>query len=112
MSSMQFYKLVDDCLLLIEAHEWTGPQQLGDKTIRGVRVNTVFLGMEHLGGMFETMIFGGPLDGYMQRYQTVEQARQGHCRIVDALSAPNWLQWHLDGNLEYKLRALIEHKSE
>jgi hypothetical protein len=57
------------------------------------------------------MIFGGPLDGYMMRYHNVEDAEAGHKKIVEALSAPNWLEWRLDGNLEYKLRHLIEDKN-
>lgn len=50
-------------------------------------VSTVFLGAEH--GfcndeplLFETMIFGGPLDGEQWRYCTWEQAEQGHYEAV------------------------------
>ena len=49
-----------------------------------VRVSTVFLGIDH--GFFsegppilwETMVFGGPLDGEQERYTSREAAFQGH----------------------------------
>lgn len=50
----------------------------------GVRVSTVFLCIDHnfLGSgpplLFETMIFGGPLDGYQDRYCTWDEAVAGH----------------------------------
>ena len=53
----------------------------------GVMVSTVFLGLDHsfMGGrpvLFETMIFGGPLDGYQKRYYTWAEAEQGHEEAV------------------------------
>jgi len=52
-----------------------------------VRVSTVFLGLDHAldGGpphIFETMVFGGTLDGEQERYSTWEQAEAGHARWV------------------------------
>jgi len=50
----------------------------------GVTVSTVFLGIDHRFGaegpplLFETMIFGGPLAGYQQRYSTWDDALVGH----------------------------------
>ncbi len=47
-------------------------------------VSTVFLGLDHsfgLGGspiLWETMIFGGPLDCYQRRYSSLEKALEGH----------------------------------
>lgn len=54
------------------------------------RVSTVFLGLNHayFGGppmIFETMIFGGPMDEYMDRYSTEEEAVAGHAFAVQAL---------------------------
>lgn len=49
-----------------------------------VSVSTVFMGMDHrFGGdgppiLWETMIFGGPHDGYQQRYSSVTAAIEGH----------------------------------
>ena len=56
---------------------------VGGKTKRGVRVSTVFLGLDHQYGegdplLFETMIFGGELDKDCVRYSTMNQAREGH----------------------------------
>lgn len=50
-------------------------------------VSTVFLGLDHnfSGGepiLFETMIFGGPLDGAQWRYHTYDQAERGHADAV------------------------------
>ena len=50
----------------------------------GVRVSTVFLGLDHShfpGGppvLFETMIFGGAHDQFQARYTTYEAALVGH----------------------------------
>lgn len=55
-----------------------------------VSVSTVWLGLDHgwSGGeplIFETMIFGGDHDGWMQRYSSEEAAMRGHLQVVDAL---------------------------
>jgi hypothetical protein len=55
-------------------------------------VSTVFLGIDHNFGpgpriMFETMVFGGPEDGYQQRYSTWDDAKMGHEAIVRKLRA-------------------------
>lgn len=52
-------------------------------------MSTVFLGLDHnfSGGepiLFETMIFGGPLDGEQRRYHTYDQAERGHTEAVAA----------------------------
>lgn len=54
------------------------------------RVSTVFLGLNHAYRpgppvLFETMIFGGPMDEYQERYYTEEQAAAGHAFAVQAL---------------------------
>lgn len=49
-----------------------------------IRVSTVYVGVDHsygLGGppiLWETMIFGGPHDGYQNRYASADAARAGH----------------------------------
>ena len=54
----------------------------------GVEVSTVFLGLDHefLGDgpplLFETMIFGGPLDGEQWRYASYDDAMTGHQMAV------------------------------
>ena len=66
----------------------------------GVRVSTVFLGLDHNWGdgpplLFESMIFwpdNPDLDQQMARYSTWHEAEQGHERLVEcvrqALSSP------------------------
>jgi hypothetical protein len=65
-------------------------RRVGDDKIDGQRVSTVFLSLDHnwSGGeplLFETMIFNGPYDTYMERYSTYDQAKAGHERIVNCL---------------------------
>jgi hypothetical protein len=66
--------------------------RVGDDTIDGQRVSTVFLCMDHSWSreehapiLFETMIFGGPYDQEMWRYSTYDEAKAGHDRIVNCL---------------------------
>ncbi len=52
-----------------------------------VKVSTVFLGLDYSFGqgkkdLFETMIFGGEHNGYMDRYETKAEALEGHERAV------------------------------
>jgi hypothetical protein len=56
--------------------KWFGKAErhIGDDTVEGVRISTVFLGLDHSFGagspvLFETLVFGGPLDGEMDRYR-------------------------------------------
>jgi len=56
----------------------------------GIRVSTVFLGLDHNWGsgpplLFETMIFGGQYDQEQWRYSTWKEAEEGHkksCQLV------------------------------
>lgn len=59
-----------------------------------IRISTVFLVIDHgLGSvpiLWETMVFGGPLDMEQERYVSCEAAEQGHAemvqRVTDALT--------------------------
>ena len=63
-------------------------RHFADETVGGdVRVSTVFLGLDHSFGagpplLFETMVFGGPLDQEQDRYPTWAEAEQGHAAMV------------------------------
>lgn len=54
----------------------------------GGRVSTVWLGIDHSFTpdgpplIFETMVFGGPMDMYTRRYSTQAQALAGHDETV------------------------------
>jgi len=54
-----------------------------------VTVSTVFLGLDHgyppnpkCPVLFETVVFGGNLDGSMSRYRTYDLALKGHSELV------------------------------
>src|SRR5882757_3426775 len=77
---------------LLEWARWfeTAKRQIATSfPAEGVRVSTVFLGLDHSFGssgppiLFETMIFGGEHDQYQERYSTWEEAEAGHKRAVE-----------------------------
>lgn len=57
-----------------------------DELPGGILVSTVFLGLDHnfFGSsrpiLYETMVFGGPLDQEQERYATRDEALAGHAR--------------------------------
>ncbi len=55
--------------------------------IDDVNVSTVCLPMMHIGGMYETMIFGGAFDEYQWRYETEQEALEHHEKLVEMI---NW----------------------
>lgn len=76
----------------------TNKRHVAETELDGVRISTVFLGIDHNFGssgapvLWETMIFGGPHDGYQDRYTSVEAARTGHelaVHIARGNTAPN-----------------------
>ena len=79
----------------MELLEWARDREardnhVGNDTIDGQQVSTVWLGSDHSFGegpplIFETMIFGGPHDQYCDRYSTEEAAVAGHARTVAAI---------------------------
>lgn len=60
--------------------------------IGDIRVSTVFIGMNHrMGGpkdlWFETMVFGGPLDGQQWRCETYEEAESDHKEVIELVKS-------------------------
>lgn len=58
----------------------------------GSYISTVFLALNHHYGAsknlwFETIVFGGPLTGEMERYETWDEAEQGHALMVSRVEA-------------------------
>ena len=57
-------------------------------TVRKTKISTVFLGLDYNFNkegdpiLFETMIFGGKHNGFMERYETWEQAEAGHKKAL------------------------------
>jgi hypothetical protein len=77
------------CSDLMEWGKWmeTGNRHVAQDTVGDIRISTVFLGLDHsFGGsrpmLFETMIFGGPHDGYQDRCSTWDDAEKIHSEAV------------------------------
>lgn len=89
-----YYILVDRVPFAVDLMTWArffediDNRQIGHDMIGKVRVSTVFLGLDHnmrASGdpvLFETMIFGGPLDQEQWRYCTYDEAERGHAEAV------------------------------
>lgn len=86
---------VDDVLVWGRWMQEHPDHHVADEKVGNARVSTVFIGLNHsfnfFSGpplIFETMVFGGKLDGEMDRYSTWAQAEQGHKdmleRVIDA----------------------------
>lgn len=72
-----------------------GERRVGQAEKDGVRVSTVFLGLDHSFGnepgpvLYETMIFGGPHDQYQERYRTWDEAEAGHKKACELAYGEN-----------------------
>ena len=60
--------------------------------IDGVRISTVWLGLNHRFGpgaplIFESMVFGGSMDEEQRRYSTEAEAIAGHAALVAEVKA-------------------------
>ena len=72
---------------IVDCGEWLqkNPERKAVKQeyVGDVRISTVFLGLDHVWNsdipvLWETMIFGGEHDQYMDRYTSYEDAIEGH----------------------------------
>ena len=79
-------KLPVKCENLLEWSMWFAKTDrvIASDVIDESLVSTVFLGIDR-DTLFETMVFGGQLDGYFNRYMTYEAAELGHGEIVGKL---------------------------
>jgi len=71
----------------------TAERHVANDELPGVRISTVFLGLDHQWGagppiLYETMIFGGAHDGYQARYHTREDAVAGHAEALTVATGP------------------------
>lgn len=67
---------------------------LAVEIIDTIKISTVFLGMDHGSPydkgppvLFETMIFGGELNGEQERYCSYDEAMAGHKIMVERVKA-------------------------
>jgi len=94
-----FYILDGKTPIPSDLFEWGKWFQTEDKTVKKtyigkVMVSTVFLGLdhrfgfkgEHLPVLFETLVFGGIMDGEMARYCSWEQAEEGHDLMIERVN--------------------------
>lgn len=81
----------DEPVPCTDIHEWgrfmmEAPRHVADTRNSGLRVSTIFLGLDHgFGGrrlLWETCVFGGELDGEQERYGTREEAEAGHAVML------------------------------
>jgi hypothetical protein len=86
--------LVSDPLTWARWFEGAGEDRFVAKTAGAeVTVSTVFLGLDHRFSsdgppiLFETLVFGGPHDGTMDRYSTWDEAERGHVAMLARIGA-------------------------
>jgi len=79
---------------LMEWAAWfeTAARHIARDDVADAHVSTVFLGIDHsFGGgpplLFETMVFGGPLDGEQERYSTLDEAEAGHAAMIEKVKS-------------------------
>ena len=93
---MKVYMLNGKAVVPCDMDTWARTFGAGDKSRRVAfdevgdsHVSTVFLGLDHrFSGvgppiLFETMVFGGPLNEEMERYSTYDEAESGHLAMVE-----------------------------
>jgi hypothetical protein len=89
VDSLTWARAFEDRYKTFSQGTFVDPWRIGDTTIdERCHVSTVFLGLDHnfFGRsdpvLFETMIFGGPLDGDQWRYCSYDEAERGHAEAV------------------------------
>lgn len=67
----------------------TADRQIAKDRIKDSCISTIFLGLDHSFSktkgepvLWETLVRGGKLDGYMERYTSHDAALQGHNEII------------------------------
>ena len=86
---MSYYKLNENGEPIRSDVFAAGPEtRIGDDTIGDSRISTVFLCIDHGWGdsspvLWETMVFGGPLDGEQERYMSRPAAIAGHAAMIE-----------------------------
>lgn len=94
------YKLIDQTPVPVEdVLDWGLWWETADRIVKqeaateGVSVSTVFLGIDHAFPgprqpgykpmLFETMVFGGTMNSYCERYSTWAGAEAGYKKVVE-----------------------------
>ena len=90
-------------------------RQVARTMVGDVRISTVFLGLDHSFSetgpliLYETMVFGGAMDEYQDRYSTWKEAEAGHRSTVEQVKRVRWWQdlWWYVRTLWSELRRAI-----
>jgi hypothetical protein len=121
--TMEFYKLVGETIIKCtqsEYFDWVLLNENITKTIRFTQINeevcvsTVFLGLDHNHSesgpphIFETMVFGGPMNEEMNRYSTWKDALDGHEYMVNIVKT----QLGIDVEIGKKDQPKVEPKND
>jgi hypothetical protein len=74
---------IDWAKWLLDTDRIVAREDLKTKSGEEIMISTVFLGVDYNFGrkpplLFETLVFGGELEGEMVRYATWEEAEEGH----------------------------------
>lgn len=109
--SRDYYYILEDGIPkpISSIQEWGEWLEKADRTVAKTKigkvlVSTVFLGLDHQWGegpplLFETLVFEGLLDGEMERYSTLDEAKAGHEVMVERVRA----EWT-------KMKTILKHK--
>lgn len=88
-------KRVVPCDDVFEWGRWfeKAERHVADTESGGIRVSTVFMGLNHSWGpgpplLFETMIFGGDHDDHQERCSTWEEAEAMHAKACELVFGP------------------------
>ena len=106
---------IDEWAQWLESIRGTTKKFIAKKNIKGKRVSTVFLGLDHawMEGqkrqIFETMIFENDSysEIYMARYSTYKEALRGHKKAI------KWVSSHSEtNNFEWRESKIVHKKQK
>jgi hypothetical protein len=85
--------------IFVWGNNWKKCRRISRTWVGDQLVSTVFLGIDHSFGdgppvLFETMVFGGKMDGHQLRYTSWVKAARGHALTVSWVSQ-NTSFWRL-----------------
>lgn len=91
--TLEHYILEGKQIKIVDLSTWTKWFETADRHIakdyvKDSYISTEFLGVDHQsisGGpplLFKTMVYGGPMDGKMNRYTTYDEAKDGHQLMI------------------------------
>ena len=89
--SGKYIEVNGKAILCEDVLEWGAWYETADRKVARTEkgpftVSTVFLGLDHSFGrdtavLYETMVFGGELEGKIDRYHTRKEALKGHKKM-------------------------------